>query len=62
MPETAFAARLHPTLHCSGDVLLEASNSDDAKAAYLNAIAQHPDWAFVSLHQRRYWNNRSAND
>jgi threonine dehydratase len=54
MPETAPAAKVQATQHYGGDVILNGTSFDDAKAACMNALSQHPDWVFVPPYNDRH--------
>jgi threonine dehydratase len=54
MPETAPAAKVQATKHYGGDVIQTGANFDEAKAACMNALAEHDDWVFVPPYNDRH--------
>jgi threonine dehydratase len=54
MPETAPAAKVQATKHYGGDVIQTGANFDEAKAACMNALAEHEDWVFVPPYNDRH--------
>jgi threonine dehydratase len=54
MPETAPAAKVQATKHYGGEIIQTGANFDQAKAACMNALAQHDDWVFVPPYNDRH--------